>query len=60
LSAPTTRFAIQPVYTARGARYRIIDTEESDPRFMVAATHRTDRAAARHAELLNRFDVVNR
>jgi hypothetical protein len=56
----STRFTIKPEYTAQGARYRIIDTEESDPSRMVAATHPTDRAAERHADLLNRFDIVNR
>lgn len=55
----STRFTIKPEYTALGARYRIIDTEE-EPTPTVVATHRTDRAAKRHADLLNRFDIVNR
>lgn len=52
------RFTIKAEYTAQGARYRIIDTEE-EPTPTVVATHRTDRAASRHADLLNQFDCVN-
>jgi hypothetical protein len=51
------RFTIEPEHSAKGSRYHIIDNEEPTP--TVVATHRTDRAATRHADLLNRFDIVN-